>query len=185
MSDHSHSENSGSSFWSIANLGIGGVLALLAAYWGLGMLTGIFRGGNPLPEAPAAPAVATAPAEGELLLKPDTVNPMLYATKEFTVKAGQKIRLTFDNSGATAPQPHNVVISKPGTKDAMITAAMSPESAGNGFIPKSADIIAHTKTLQPNEKETIEFVLPTPGDYVFICTFPGHGMMMNGVMRAQ
>ncbi len=61
----------------------------------------------------------------------------------------------------------------------------SPESAANGFIPKPPDVTAHTKTLQPGEKEVIEFVLPAPGDYVMICTFPGHGMMMNGVIHAQ
>ncbi|MCP5557716.1 MAG: hypothetical protein H7A55_08180 [Verrucomicrobiaceae bacterium] len=196
MSDSSHSESSGS-FWSTANIVIGGALALFAGYWSFGMLGGIIRGGNPLPEAKpvaAAPAVigaaTSAPAAAsneviEITQKPDTVNPMLYATKEYTVKAGTKIKMTFDNSGAAAPQPHNVVISNPGTKDAMIAAGLSPESAGNGFIPKSPDVIAHTKTLQPGEKETIEFVLPTPGDYVMICTFPGHGMMMNGVIHAQ
>lgn len=192
MSDSSHSETTGS-FWSTANLVIAGALALFCGYWAFGMLGGIFRGGNPLPEprpvaAVPAAASAAAPASGEvieLLQKPDTVNPMLYATKEYTVKAGAKVKMTFDNSGAAAPQPHNVVITKPGTKDAMIAAALSPESAGNGFIPKSPDVIAHTKTLQPGEKEVIEFVLPAPGDYVMICTFPGHGMMMNGVIHAQ
>lgn len=193
MSDTTHTESSGS-FWSTANIGIAAALTLFCGYWSFGVLGGIIRGGNPLPEAkaiaaaPAAAATATPATSGgviELTQKPDTVNPMLYLTKEFTVKAGDKVKLTFDNSGAAAPMPHNVIISKPGTKDAMIAAALSPEAATNGFIPKSPDIIAHTKTLQPLEKETIEFVLPAPGDYVMICTFPGHGMMMNGVIHAQ
>ena len=31
---------------------------------------------------------------------------------------------------------------------------------------------------------TISFMLPKqPGDYPYICTFPGHWMVMNGVMH--
>lgn len=201
--------------WPVANKVLAIVFAGLTLYWGgaliVGGITQSIEKRSPKPVETAAPAAtqtpaaapaaaapatpaataaapAVAPSSGpaqELLQKPDVTNPLGYATKEFTVKAGQLVRLTFDNSGATVPQPHNVVVGKPGSKDALIAASLTPESAANGFIPKSAEILAHTKTLQPGQKETIEFTLPAAGEYPFICSFPGHGALMNGVIKAN
>ncbi|WP_448633457.1 plastocyanin/azurin family copper-binding protein [Pedobacter panaciterrae] len=41
-----------------------------------------------------------------------------------------------------------------------------------------------TKLLNPEEKVTLQFTAPDkPGDYPFLCTFPGHWSIMNGVMK--
>jgi azurin len=46
---------------------------------------------------------------------------------------------------------------------------------------KAAMILAQTKLLGPGESETIDFKAPTqPGEYPFLCTFPGHFAMMKG-----
>jgi len=38
--------------------------------------------------------------------------------------------------------------------------------------------------LEAGQKETLEFTAPSkPGDYEFICTFPGHWAVMNGIMK--
>ncbi len=154
---------------------------------------------TPAPAAPAAPAVAAAAAPAattpaaeaplEITIKPDTANPLAYDTKEFSVKAGQKVKLTFNNTHPAVPQPHNIVISKPGTKDALLGLAMqmaaAPDGMAKGFIPDSPDILFKTKLLQPNTSETIEFTAPAAGDYPYLCTFPGHGAIMNGVMKVK
>ena len=44
------------------------------------------------------------------------------------------------------------------------------------------DVIAATKLLGPGESETISFTAPEPGDYQFVCSFPGHFAMMRGIM---
>ncbi len=110
---------------------------------------------------------------------------MAFDTKTISAKAGQKIKLTFNNTHPL-PLPHNVVIGKAGTKDkmsAIATAGMTiPDK---GFIPDSPDILAHTKLVQPGQSETIEFTVPAAGEYPFFCTFPGHFMLMNGVITAQ
>ena len=42
----------------------------------------------------------------------------------------------------------------------------------------------NTKMIDAGQKEVIEFTAPTkPGDYEFVCTFPGHWTVMNGVMK--
>lgn len=141
------------------------------------------------PAAAAAPALAPAaagPAQ-EVTIKPDPSNPLAYDLKTITVKAGQTVKLTFNNTHPTLPQPHNFVLGKAGVdKGKMLSIAMAGMAlADKGYIPDSEDILAHTKLVQPNQSETIEFVVPAPGDYNYICTFPGHGAIMNGVLTAQ
>ncbi len=116
-------------------------------------------------------------------------NPLAYDTKEFKVKAGQKVKLIFNNTHPAVPQPHNIVIAKPGTKDKLLGLAMAmaaaPDGMAKGFIPESPDILFHTKLLQPNTSETLEFTAPAAGEYPYLCTFPGHGIIMNGVMKVD
>lgn len=143
----------------------------------------------------AATAAAAAPAAGaptdvaELTLKPDVANPLGYNTKELKAKAGQKVKLTFSNTGAAVPQPHNVCIGKAGSKDRLLAAAMQmmtdPNGMTKGYIPDSPDLLAHSKLLQPGSSETIEFTAPPAGEYPYLCTFPGHSMLMNGVLKVE
>lgn len=145
--------------------------------------------GAPAADAAAAPASAPAasgPAQ-EVTIKPDPANPLAYDLKAISVKAGQPVKLTFNNNHPTLPQPHNFVLGKLGVdKGKMLSIAMSGMTlVDKGYIPDSPDILAHTKLLQPTQSETIEFVLPSPGEYNYICTFPGHGAIMNGTMTAQ
>ncbi|MDA7922789.1 plastocyanin/azurin family copper-binding protein, partial [Verrucomicrobiales bacterium] len=86
-------------------------------------------------------------------------------------------------------QPHNLLIVKPGKKDVVgmaANAAMTdPEfMTTKQAIPESEDILFHTKLVQAGEEDTLEFTAPAEeGDYPFLCTYPGHWMIMNGVMK--
>lgn len=204
MSAHPSSENS-SSPWSVINVVIGGVTALVVLLWVLAFMFEGLWSLRPKPEvteaAPAA-AAAAAPAAAEsaapaapaadipvleVTIKPDNANPLAYDTKSFTAKAGQKVKLTFENNHPTLPQPHNFVLGKLGVdKGKMLGLAMAAMTlVDKGYIPESADILANTKLLQPGQTETIEFTLPTAGEYNYICTFPGHGAIMNGTITVQ
>ncbi|MEZ0275576.1 MAG: plastocyanin/azurin family copper-binding protein, partial [Roseimicrobium sp.] len=124
-------------------------------------------------------------------LRPGSINPMSWDTIAITAKAGQKVKLTFENKQPTAPLQHNFILGKIGSKDRLIAAsnAMMTDMAkwmAAGFIPESADVIAHTKLLNPGDTETIEFTLPAEaGDYPYICTFPGHSLIMQGTLKAE
>ena len=109
---------------------------------------------------------------------------LMYDIKEISVAAGKKIKLTFDN---TDVMPHNLLIVKPGTADAIVNAANIMGAAGfeNGFIPASSDVLHHTGLLDGGKEETLEFTLPGPGDYPYVCSFPGHGFIMRGVLKAK
>lgn len=215
MSAHSSSNPPESgSFWSVANIVIAAAVGGFALFWGGALMIGTIRQTAGTKEAasppatapaaaaeapaaaPAAPAAAAAPAPAaasteviEITIKPDTANPLAYDTKEFTVKAGAKVKLTFNNVHPTVPQPHNIVIGSAGSKDKLMGLAMqmatAPDGMAKGFIPEAPEILFHTKLLQPNQTETIEFTAPAAGEYPYLCTFPGHAVLMNGVMKVQ
>ncbi len=125
-----------------------------------------------------------------LELKPDPKNPLGYDKTELSVKAGQKVKLTLNNTGSIAPMQHNFLLLKPGKLDAVgaLANAMLSDIQGmaKSYIPEAAkpDIIAHTKLVDNNKSETIEFTAPAEaGDYPYMCTFPGHWLLMKGVMH--
>ncbi len=148
-------------------------------------------GAAPVPAVPASATTAVvAPTSSlpslEVTIKPDTANPLAYDTKTISAKVGQKVVVTFTNIHPTLPQPHNFVLGKLGTKDRMMTIAMSGMTlVDKGYIPDSPDILAHTGLIQPGKSETIEFTLPAAGEYPYFCTFPGHVAIMNGILTAQ
>jgi azurin len=119
----------------------------------------------------------------ELTVMPDATNPLMYDKKTLSAKAG-KIKITLENKSAI-PQPHNIMILKPGTKDKVIALANAmltdPNAMAKDFVPESPDILVHSKLIQPGQSGTIEITLE-PGEYPYLCTFPGHSILMNGVL---
>ena len=109
---------------------------------------------------------------------------MMYTKTKFTVKAGAPVKLVFSNPDAT---PHNLVIGKPSSVEELGMAgnemAKDPNGYKRGFVPKSDKILHHSKLLEPNTSETMRFHAPkTPGVYPYVCTFPGHWIIMKGEM---
>lgn len=111
---------------------------------------------------------------------------MMQFDKElFTVKAGQKIIVELENPDG---MQHNMVIMKPGTMKKVGAAAdvlaRDPKGAQKNYVPEMPEVLHATKLLDPEEVVTLTFTAPaTPGDYPFMCTFPGHWRMMNGIMK--
>ena len=113
------------------------------------------------------------------------VEKMKYDTPELTVKAGKKIKLTFANPDF---MPHNIVLVKPGKRDtiAMQAIRLGAEGFNVGFVPKSSDVIWASKLIDHGKEQVIEFTAPTtPGDYPYVCTFPGHHLLMRGMLHVK
>ncbi len=112
---------------------------------------------------------------------------MKFDKTEFTVKTGEEITLTFTNAGVLPLETmgHNVVILEK-KADVQKFATASARAKETHYISDLyiTDIIAQTKLLGPGESETIKFTLKEPGDYTYICTFPGHWIAMKGVITA-
>ncbi len=111
------------------------------------------------------------------------IEQMRFDVARFTVRSNQPVRLTFDNPDF---MPHNLLITEPGKADEIYQMAIG--LGGRGFelhfVPESPDLLVASRLLRHNESELLEFTAPTtPGRYQFICTFPGHGELMRGVME--
>jgi|GEM_PF-253906 len=143
----------------------------------------------PAPEAPPTPAPVTpAPAGDSAQIKLGVVpNVMKFDKTELTVKAGQKVNLLFENKGCVLQ--HNFLLIKPGTKDAVGVLAdkmlTDPQGLAKQYVPETADVLVKgNKLIGIGQSDLIEFTAPAaPGDYPYICTFPGHWRLMNGVLK--
>ncbi|MBN12238.1 MAG: Azurin [Opitutaceae bacterium] len=115
---------------------------------------------------------------------------MQFDSKSFEVPAGEEITLVFTNKGALpkAAMGHNVVILKPGS-NVMGFGAGAVAAAATEYVPQSGSlaeqVVANTRLLGPNETDTIKFKLDAPGEYSFICSFPGHYALMKGIITAK
>jgi len=104
-----------------------------------------------------------------------------YNLTNFSVKAGSKVKVTFLNPDVI---PHNLLIVEPGSKAEIGNQAIAMGADAVKIAPKNSKILHGTKMLEAGQKETLEFTAPSkPGDYEFICTFPGHWAVMNGIMK--
>jgi azurin len=144
--------------------------------------------------ANAAKARTAAAGKGKAAVQgggPVTINMkvvehlMQYDKKLVTLKAGQKVTLNLDNPDG---MQHNLVIIKPGTLSKVGAAAdalaRDPNGAEKNYVPQVPEVLWATKLLGTGESATLEFTAPTvPGDYIFVCTFPGHWRGMNGILR--
>ncbi len=112
---------------------------------------------------------------------------LTFDTTEFRVRPDQPIRLTFENPDAV---PHNWALLNPGKLETIGTQASKmiadPEAAARHYIPDSPDVLAYTDVVDPYSQFTIYFQSPKqPGRYPYLCTFPGHWMVMNGTMIVE
>lgn len=112
-------------------------------------------------------------------------NEMKYDLKTFTVPAGKPVQIIFENPDY---MQHNLVIAAPGTMETVGRAADKLATAANGaelsYVPQIPEVLFHTRLVNPDETVTLTFTAPAqPGDYPYVCTFPGHWSIMNGVMK--
>jgi azurin len=106
---------------------------------------------------------------------------MKFDVTAITASAGQSIHLVLNNK-PPGQLPHNWVLVRPGT-EAKVAAAGLAKGQAAGYLELSPDVLAHTDMIMPGKTAEITFSAPAePGKYPYICTFPGHYMMMKGVL---
>lgn len=115
---------------------------------------------------------------------------MRFNLAEMEKPAGEETTLVFTNKGTLpkAAMGHNFVLLKPGTDLAAFGNA-AVAAAANEYIPTdpalAAQVVAHTKVLGPGESDSISFTITEPGEYPYICSFPGHWAIMKGVLHVK
>ena len=93
---------------------------------------------------------------------------------------------------ATAPvnpdtMPHNLVVGRPGSLEEIGTKGsampMPSDPAAKPFVPNTPLVLYATTLVNGGEEVRLRFTAPKePGEYPFVCTFPGHWLRMYGVM---
>jgi azurin len=125
-----------------------------------------------------------SPIAGARSIRIEAGKNLTFAPRSFKVKANEPIKLTFVNPDVV---PHNWALIKPGTLakvgDLANKIIAEPDAVVRRYIPTTDDVLAHTDIADPQGQSVIYFKAPgTPGRYPFLCTFPGHWMVMNGEM---
>lgn len=126
----------------------------------------------------AVGTVSVVSAAEPRLVKLKGTDAMQYDVKLIEAKPGEalKVTLTATSAMAKAEMSHNFVLLAKGTNaDAFaMEAAMARD---NGYMPKAkmASVLASTKFAGGGETVEVVFNAPKePGEYIYICTFPGH-----------
>lgn len=112
---------------------------------------------------------------------------MAYDKTILHATAGQNIEIILNNRDE---MPHNLVLLEAGSLETFGKLVdqflQSPDAAKMEYVPKSRYVLGATQMLDPGEEGSIRVKLPDePGDYPFICTFPGHWRMMQGVLKVS
>ena len=124
--------------------------------------------------------------KGEIVINLGTLpGKMLFDKEVFEVPAGKTVSILFDNRDQ---MPHNVLILEPGSIEKVGVAADNMASLEDGyeknFVPELKEVLFSTPLVNSNIVYQLDFIAPdTPGDYPFICSFPGHWRVMQGIMK--
>ena len=107
---------------------------------------------------------------------------------QLTIEAGKRTALTFINSDPS--MAHNLVLLHPDSLkkvgEGSMKLAASPEGAAKHFTIEDPGVLGLTPILQPGGKYTLYFDAPEePGEYPYICTFPGHWLVTRGVLEVN
>ena len=150
----------------------------LAAHVAFTAAGGIAAAGASLsPIAPQAPDVVIRLAAVKDQLRFDL--------SQLTVAPGQLVEIVLSNPDGML---HNFVLGAPGSLEAIGTAADKMTSAPAAalaaqYVPDLPAVLFSTKLVEPGQTITVQFRAPTePGQYPYVCTFPGHWRTMNGIL---
>ncbi len=138
-------------------------------------------GGCAEPPAPSPEQIALfeQPVDAEVVVVA-VKNAMRYETTRVEAPEGATVRLVMDNTSTTSPaMVHNVVVlADAGAVDRVgQAAARAPDN-----IPDDDAILIYTPLTGPGERTAVVFTMPPAGEYVFICTWPGHYTQMQGTL---
>ena len=145
-------------------------------------------GGSASPTAQATPVAPTPsavvkPVQHVELQIASVANTMTFDKASLTVPAGAEVHLVLKNNATVSTLPHNWVLVKTGTEASVAAAGLKIGEQAGYVNVTDHDILAHTPQAKPGETTEVTFTAPEqPGTYPYICTTPGHYVMMKGVL---
>ena len=112
---------------------------------------------------------------------------LTFSKRTLRAKAGEGVELVFKNVDVV---PHNWVLVTPGSLSRVGNLSnkliADPEAFIRHYVPESDDVLVYTDIVEPGKGTSIFFKAPEkPGVYPYLCTFPGHWMVMNGELVVE
>ena len=109
---------------------------------------------------------------------------MIFDLNWFVVQAGKPVQILLANPDA---MPHNMVIGQPGSLEEIGTkgGTMPPpaDPDAKAYVPDTPLVLQATRLLNAGDTARLNFTAPSKaGQYVYLCSFPGHWVRMYGVM---
>ncbi len=112
---------------------------------------------------------------------------MKYDLREIKAVAGEVLEIVFENNDA---MQHNLLVIEPGElshvgKRAELMAKDS-DAAVRNYTPDMPEILFVIPMIDPGDTYRLVIDVPNkPGEYPYVCTFPGHWQTMNGVLKVS
>lgn len=100
----------------------------------------------------------------------------------FKVKPGERIKLRLTN---VDDMDHNLVITKPRSRKQVVDAShqLGENGPKQDYVPQSDKVLWSIHIVTPGQTAYIIFQAPAKEDvYPYVCTLPGHGLVMYGAM---
>ena len=137
--------------------------------------------------AAAPPTTAALPAPDVTIRLGVVAGQIRFDQTALTVAPGQLVQLVYTNPDV---MQHNFLLGAPGSLEQIGTAADAMLTTGdalaNQYVPPIAQVLYATPIVEPGQTITVQFRAPSEaGQYPYVCTFPGHWRLMNGVLTVR
>jgi azurin len=131
------------------------------------------------------PIVRALPAEKpviELQIATDG-DELRFVPRRLICPSGATVRVFLHHAGEIINDVHNWVLLRPGTKNRLIDDA-DREPDETLIVPPGDEYLVLAATPLCGRRQTVvaEFTAPASGEYPFVCSIPGHGATMAGVL---
>ena len=144
---------------------------------GVVLLLGLGACAEPPGPSPEQQALFAQAVDVEVVVRA-AKNAMRFETLRVEAPAGATVRLVIDNAETTSPaMVHNVVVVA-----AEADVERIGQEASGDRLPDDPAILTATPLAGPGERMAVVFSMPPPGEYPFICTYPGHARFMQGTL---
>ena len=126
-----------------------------------------------------------APATKARVVKIAMADGMRFDPPRIEAKPGESLLIRIENLDASH-QPHNFLMIAPGQVETVVREGLELGEKGalSGFIPRHPAVLASTrKVIDPESFFELPFTVPPEsGIYGYVCTVPGHGLLMYGAL---
>lgn len=127
-------------------------------------------------------SLLTAHAQRDTLITISSAEGLQFNPKRLIIKLNTRLKLIFQNKD---DMEHNLVVTRPNSRLRVVEFALALGAKGPAqhHIPIMDEVLAHTVSVEPGNTDSLMVTL-AEGAYPFVCTYPGHGTIMYGVIYA-